>query len=340
MASINSNDMRKRKNIFYFLLIIAIVQFVCQWAYTAIYSIPTFRNFSFVYLVNLPFSILVGIVDFAIINTSYKVLKLKDNGVRILVDIIVSSIFILLLAFLLNDIFADLPAQDFFTKRATLLIIWNIIVTLLIEIFFYNQRQVEAEKRLTEVEKEKMRYQYETLKAQLNPHFLFNSLNVISSLAYRDPEKTNLFAKKMSGVYRYLLITNERPFVSLSEELAFVDSYIFLEKIRFDGGLEIEISQDTNTSLNQSVIPLSLQLLVENAIKHNTTTLNSPLKINIHIGDKNVVVTNNLQLRTSVEKGGIGLKNLQTQYGLYNKSITIKKTDQQYTVTVPYIEVV
>ena len=86
------------------------------------------------------------------------------------------------------------------------------------------------------IEKEKIQYQYETLKAQINPHFLFNSLNVLSSLAYSDAEKTNLFAKKLSGVYRYLLLTNNRPMVTLKEELAFLESYllyIFQFKIGF-----------------------------------------------------------------------------------------------------------
>lgn len=104
------------------------------------------------------------------------------------------------------------------------------MVVSLIEIFLYHKSQLENEMKLNIAEKEKAVYQFETLKNQINPHFLFNSLNVLSSLAYQDAEKANLFAKKLSSVYRYLLATHERETVTLQEEMQFVDSYLYLEK--------------------------------------------------------------------------------------------------------------
>ncbi|WP_368163564.1 sensor histidine kinase, partial [Bacteroides cellulosilyticus] len=180
-------------------------------------------------------------------------------------------------------------------------------------------------------------YQYETLKAQINPHFLFNSLNVLSSLAYSDAEKTNLFAKKLSGVYRYLLLTNNRPMVTLKEELAFLESYVFLEKIRFEDTLFIEIDE-YDLYGTRLIIPVSLQLLVENAIKHNIATLKNPLIIRIGFTDEGIMVSNNLQLRSSVDRGGVGLGNLEKQYALYDKAIDIVESTTEFVVRVPFLE--
>ena len=211
------------------------------------------------------------------------------------------------------------------------------MIVLLIEIFFYQQRQMEAEKKLAIIEKEKIRYQYETLKAQINPHFLFNSLNVLSSLAYSDAEKTNLFAKKLSGVYRYLLLTNNRPMVTLKEELAFLESYVFLDKIRFEDTLFIEIDGHDLYG-NRLIIPVILQLLVENAIKHNIATLQNPLIVRVGFTDEGITVSNNLQLRSSVDRGGVGLGNLEKQYALYDKAIDIVESATEFTVRVPFLE--
>ena len=196
---------------------------------------------------------------------------------------------------------------------------------------------MEAEKKLAIIEKEKIQYQYETLKAQINPHFLFNSLNVLSSLAYSDAEKTNLFAKKLSGVYRYLLFTNNRPVVTLKEELAFLESYVFLEKIRFEDTLFIEIDE-YDLYGTRLIIPVSLQLLVENAIKHNIATLKNPLIVRIGFTGEGIMVSNNLQLRSSVDRGGVGLGNLEKQYALYDKAIDIVKNATEFVVRVPFLE--
>ncbi|MDL2304661.1 histidine kinase, partial [Bacteroides sp. OttesenSCG-928-D19] len=328
--------MKNKKHIFLFVIITALVQFACQWMYRTMDVGYTKSDFLFQYLINLPACIFLSAVDFLIINTIYKKVKWKDNGVRILIDLVLTSLFVILFAVVANYLLSPMDIYEYLTKLALSLILWNVIMVLLIEVFFYNQRQSEAERKLAIIEKEKMHYQYETLKAQINPHFLFNSLNVLSSLAYQDAEKTNLFAKKMSGVYRYLLITNDRPTVSLGEELAFLESYVFLEQIRFEKALYVAVSGQEGY-LHREVIPVSLQLLVENAVKHNVTTAQHPLIIRIEVGEMGITVTNNLQLRSSVDKGGVGLKNLQRQYALYNKVIVIEKTENEFRVRVPFV---
>lgn len=327
--------MINRKPVFLFILITATVQFLCQWMYRSLDNGYAKTDFLHQYLINLPACIFITLIDFLIINTVYKRVKWKDNTVRILIDLILTSLFVLTFAVVGNYILSPIDIYYYLTKLSLSLILWNTIMVLLIEIFFYNQRQIEAEKKIALIEKEKIQYQYETLKAQINPHFLFNSLNVLSSLAYKDAEKTNLFAKKMSGIYRYLLITNTRPTVSLKEELAFLESYIFLEQIRFENALSVEIKNTSN--LDKQVIPVSLQLLVENAVKHNITTSTQPLKICIDISNSGVIVSNNLQLRSSVDTSGVGLTNLQKQYALYQKTIKTIQTRTEFIVRIPFI---
>ena len=327
--------MKNKKYIFLFILITAIVQLLCQLMYRSLDDGYAKIDFSFQYFINLPACIFIGVVDFLIINTVYKRVKWKDNVIRILVDLVLTSLFVLTFAIVANYILSSIDIYYYLTKLSLSLILWNTIMVLLIEIFFYNQRQTEAEKKIALIEKEKIQYQYETLKAQINPHFLFNSLNVLSSLAYKDAEKTNVFAKKMSGIYRYLLLTSTRPTVSLREELTFLESYIFLEQIRFDNALFVEINSISN--LHKQVIPVSLQLLVENAVKHNITTSTQPLKIRVDIDSNGITVSNNLQLRSSVDKSGVGLVNLQKQYALFNQRIETQQTQTEFIVWVPYI---
>ncbi|AZA93809.1 Probable sensor-like histidine kinase YehU [Chryseobacterium nakagawai] len=297
------------------------------------------RSFSDFFIINLLPFVLIAWMDFLIINNIYKYLKIRNIYLHVALDLFISSLFSVFVIFLVNlSLLGEsaLKSSPEIIKSGIFIILWNSIVVLLIEIFFYNQQHLDAENKITIMEKEKIQYQYDTLKAQINPHFLFNSLNVLSSLAYQDAEKANLFAKKMSGVYRYLLLTNERPLVTLQEELAFLDSYIFLEQIRFGDNLRVEVVN--KNELNRKVIPVSLQLLVENAIKHNITTYNNPLMIRIEIAEEGITVSNNLQLRTTADCGGIGLKNLQKQYALYNKTIEVIRTDTEFTVKLSFLD--
>ena len=215
----------------------------------------------------------------------------------------------------------------------------NAIVVLLLSLYLYDKHQMENQQRLSCMEKEKMRYQFEALKNQVNPHFLFNSLNVLASLAYQDADKTNLFTKKLAEVYRYLLKTSDHQTVSLEEELRFTKAFLYLEKIRYGNALLVIIDDAADSKKSARVIPASLQMLVENAIKHNIATTSSPLVIHISISGKSIIVSNNLQLRSYVgSKNGIGLANLRNQYALNDESLKIKKNENEFIVELPYIK--
>lgn len=221
----------------------------------------------------------------------------------------------------------DAPAEAF--RNAVAIVPWNIVVVLLLELFFYNLRQME-------IEKENARFRYLSLKKQMNPHFLFNCLNVLASLAYEDADKTNLFAKKLSGVYRYLLATAETPSVSVKEELEFVNSYLYLEKIRFVEALQVSIDAERLDSRGK-VVPSAVQSLVENALKHNVCSESSPLRIEIRADDAGISVSNRLQLRSSAERNGFGLDNLRRQYSILGREISVSSDSEEFRVRLPYL---
>jgi len=197
----------------------------------------------------------------------------------------------------------------------------------------------EANTQLLRVQKENLQSQFDVLKQQVNPHFLFNSLNVLTSLIRLEPELAEKFTEHLSKVYRYVLENKDNELVKLSTELDFLHAYIFLLNIRFMDKIKvnINISEDNESCM---IIPLALQLLIENAIKHNAMSKKSPLVIDIFI-DKNsfLNVVNNLQERgTQMVSTGVGLKNIMNRYRLLNNlSPEFEKTNEQFIARIPLI---
>jgi PAS domain S-box-containing protein len=197
----------------------------------------------------------------------------------------------------------------------------------------------EANTQLLKLQKENLQSQFEMLKQQVNPHFLFNSLNVLSSLIKLEPNLAERFTEHLSKVYRYVLENKDFELVKLSTELEFLDAYIFLLSIRFEDKLQVKISiPDKKRDL--MVIPLALQLLIENAIKHNAMSQKSPLIISIFIdSENNLVVKNNLQEREKfIPSTGVGLKNITHRYMLLNlNEPQFERTDSEFIASVPLI---
>lgn len=201
--------------------------------------------------------------------------------------------------------------------------------------FFYTQWE-EAVKRAQKLKEEKLVFQYETLKSQVNPHFLFNSLNSLSSLIKTDPDLSEKFILKLSSVYRYILENSEKETIPLSTELEFVENYFALQKIR--DGEKIKMTIEIVEVENLTVLPVSLQLLIENALKHNSATRNQPLRIIVHNeGIDKLVVRNNIQ--SKMQLGGaskIGLKNLNERSKLImNRTIEVIETPEEFIVKIP-----
>lgn len=199
--------------------------------------------------------------------------------------------------------------------------------------FLFNWRQsaIDAEK----LQKESMAARYESLKNQVNPHFLFNNFNALSNLVYEDQDKAVKFIKQLSEVYRYVLETRDHEVVSLAEEINFLDSYIYLQKIRFGDKLSIVVEVNNTTF---RVAPLALQILVENAIKHNIVSEDDPLFIRVYSDGEYISVENNLQKKTSAGGAsvGVGLENICKRYEyLSDKKVEIVQDSKRFLVKLP-----
>ena len=168
------------------------------------------------------------------------------------------------------------------------------------------------------MERELSQIRFEVLKSQINPHFMFNSLNVLSGLIQVDVDKAQLFIDEFSQIYRYVLETIEQPVVTLSQELEFMRSYLFLQQIRYGEALTHSVNIPTER-LPMLLPPLSLQVVLENAIKHNIVNEAKPLKIEIFCEGAFLIVRNNLQPKISGKSTGVGLKNFVKRYGLISK---------------------
>lgn len=203
-------------------------------------------------------------------------------------------------------------------------------------LFFKNWREATIQQE--ELKRAHLALQYQSLKDQVRPHFLFNSLSSLATLINTDTDKATQFVHKLSDVYRYVLEQRENELVALKEELKFLEDYIYLQKIRFGDSLKVEYS--LNLDRSRMVIPLSLQMLAENAIKHNEVSGKHPLLIEILSTEQNhVIVKNNLRRKDVTENSlGMGLENLSKQVAFFSEdSLLVREESDSFIVRIPTI---
>ena len=202
--------------------------------------------------------------------------------------------------------------------------------------FFNKWKDTELKKEI--LEKEKATVQYDNLKNQLNPHFLFNSLTSLNSLIFENPQLASEFLHQLSKVYRYVLEHKDKTLVTISTEVNFISNYVQLLIARFDRGLLVNI-RISDAALDQKILPVTLQILIENAMKHNVTSQDSPLEIDIYDDAGYLIVRNNLQLKQIIDtSNGQGLENLKSLYRvLIENEIVIEKTETKFIVKIPLI---
>jgi len=206
--------------------------------------------------------------------------------------------------------------------------------------YFFDKwkNQIQANEAL---KNQQVRTQFEVLQNQMSPHFLFNSLNTLTTIIAEDQNIAIQFTEKLSEVYRYILQNREKELVKLDEELEFVKNYVFLLQIRYPENLKVDFRID-DAFLETSVPPLTLQMLVENAIKHNIISKSKPLKIDIYVENgKSIIVKNSLQTKNTVEKSTkTGLSNIKERYAYFGqRNIDIITTRDNYMVAVPILDI-
>jgi hypothetical protein len=214
-------------------------------------------------------------------------------------------------------------------------VIISFVISFVLSTFTYFKNWKESVLKEQKLKEEVLSYKYESLKNQLNPHFLFNSFNVLSDLIHEDQNLADKFVQKLSELYRYVLESRNKELISLKEELQFIESYTFLLKMRFENKLQINV--DVNSIENKFLIPMSIQLLIENAVKHNEVSKENPLIIDIYQENNTLIVSNKIvKIKTKVESSFIGLSNLKQQYSfLTEKKIGITETNSLFMVKIP-----
>ncbi len=272
-----------------------------------------------------------------------KIYPFKRNIVgRIALQMSLGVVFTLLIRFLLYEFgepYLPIQLDSLFLASTWILYILSgaIINSIFITRFFLNQWKDSLV--LTErLEKEKSQVQFDNLKNQLNPHFLFNALTSLNSLIFENQALASEFLQQLSKVYRYVLQNKGKNFVTLQTELDFINHYVQLLHTRFESALTIQF-EIRNEFRERAIVPVTLQILIENALKHNIVDRSKPLRIDIFSKDDYLVVKNNLQLRSQVESSNkLGLENLKSLYRfLTEKPVEIEQSSSSFSVKVPLI---
>ncbi|MBK9729602.1 MAG: histidine kinase [Saprospiraceae bacterium] len=217
------------------------------------------------------------------------------------------------------------------------LIVSSLIMSIYEGIYFYKELETTVVEKVN-LERHYVESQLESLRNQVNPHFLFNSLNTLVYLIPEEPAKAVNFVRQLSKVYRYVLESRDAQVISLNTELSNLESYIFLLKERFGENLEV-LMPNEKLSETMGIVPLTLQMLIENAIKHNIISKDRPLRIELLIKVDCIIVQNNLQRKNQVtDSTGVGLENIQSRYQLLSeKKVEVTESIDRFIVRLPII---
>lgn len=249
-----------------------------------------------------------------------------------------------ILGYVIHDLILDKPNGSYL--RTDVLINTNsaaifctiMIIAIYESVYFMNELKKSVEEK-EHLKRESLNAQLNALKTQVNPHFLFNNLNTLVAIIPDEPKLAVDFVQQMSKVYRHILDVKDDKVISVEEELDVLKAYGFLLQTRFGKNLEINIAVPEE-KLKQKIVPLSLQLLMENAIKHNIVSAEKPLKISVWAENGHLLVSNNLQVKKQWnESTGIGLDNIRNRYKLLSdKQVSVVSSGDNFTVSIPLLD--
>ncbi len=330
-------------------IIIAAILFVINmlFQYSAgkevIYDFKLVINFGYYVMYSLPLTF-VNFYFFDYLHHKTRHESITNN--RILIgytgSIIITLITVFFVRLFHRTVLDGLTFDEFLGSEKLQFYLISLLITFTISSFFHafyfyqrlQKNKVQEQKIIAGTASAK----FDALKNQLDPHFLFNSLNVLTSLIEENTDNAQKFTTSLSKVYRYVLEQKNKDLVTVDEELAFAKTYMSLLKMRFEDSIIFDIPEKASNP-ESKVVPLSLQLLLENAVKHNIVTSAKPLHIKIFEANGNLVVENNLQPKQIVKKGsGVGLSNIMQRYHLLtDKKVNINQQARSFAVTLPML---
>ncbi|WES96388.1 2TM domain-containing protein [Chryseobacterium arthrosphaerae] len=309
------------------------------------------ENFLYTILISLIYSFVLGGGNGLLNNFLNKKIPWSEattkRAVISIVSIVVVNFILVYFCNYINFVLIQKGAttEEFFSGKYNYMNWFTINIALLISAFLHAKGFMEELKKVSrkEVVEQKLiaksaNAQFESLKNQLDPHFLFNSLNVLSSLIDENPQQAQKFTASMSKIYRYVLEQKDKELVTVEDEIEFAKTYCDLLKTRFEGSVDF-IFDVQKEDYRKYVVPLSLQLLLENCIKHNFATSSRPLVIRIFSEGDILCIENNLQVREQIkESSGIGLANIVQRYSLLTKrNVFIEKSEDYFKVKLPML---
>lgn len=239
--------------------------------------------------------------------------------------------------------FNNYEAWNSFSRLSYDLIFGAFIFYLLIlsfnGILFYYKNWQEARLNAERLKRENMQARYDVLKSQIDPHFFFNSLSVLTGLVYKSADLSAEYITQLSRCYRYILDQKEENLVSLQTELSFLESYLFLIRIRHQNSILFHIDAPSGQQRHSLLPPSALQMLVENAVKHNRFAANDPLHVHIRFTDQHIIISNDLRKRNGIRfSTGVGLTNIRKRYELITGAqVEIRETGESFVVKLPFL---
>jgi len=294
------------------------------YPYTELWQLPAHMALNFIPI------FLIYVTDWAII---FKLNRIQDIRWKLLLDFVLANAgvvtidFLFILALFGSEYDSVNWAGTFFS---------NFILFFAIEAVYY---VVNFQRKAREAEQQAqtaLRYRYTALKTQMTPHFLFNSLNMLSALVNFDGDKAKDFISWLSRVYHYTLAKQDTELATLEEELDFMSSYVNILSLRYKGKFSVNVTGLEHVS-NQMLPPYTLQLLIENITKHNTISARQPMHVRVEIGPEGMRVSNPVNYRKSESPSHLGLRYLSELYASYGEDFRTEKDDETFTAIIPYI---
>ncbi len=259
----------------------------------------------------------------------FKINVVKKVWVKLIVDILLSCLIFLLTSWILVHLagfYVELGGAGF-----------NAILALSgVETAYFIERYTQTREREALAQKEIVEYQYEVLKAQINPHFLFNSLNILNSLIDQKSDASGDFIASLVGIYRYILSSTDKRLTTVEEELHFLNNYIEILKLRYGGIFNVRITSVKGT-MSRRIIPYTLQLLIENVSKHNIITEECPMEVSIDILEDGIRVSNPIQRKRVLVSSRVGVKYMTKLYEARDRQFRIIDDGKTFTALVPYV---
>lgn len=284
------------------------------------------------------------LIIFTVFVIVFYVTRRKGLFSKYFYKVIVDTVLSLAVAFVVYKLFLVF----FHIFNPDLKLNWNeafgnvTLILFIVETIYFSHNYRVTVRHVEEARREVLQYKYNVLKTQVNPHFLFNSLNILSSLVTIDVRKSEEFIAALSKIYRYVIDSQDRNLVPLAEELDSVSCYISILKMRYCNQFEVQFAGLENVP-GKKIVPMTMQLLIENVTKHNVVSTKYPMLVTINLTPEYLTVSNPVRPRNvnnecgSVRSSGMGLKNISEQYRINGKKVEIERGGEVFTVRIPYL---